>query len=190
MGPGWEPTAKGWDIWQLEPSQKGNLWLVRLCYNSMASTHKCKKTSSIHFARRFPWVKCFAPSKARLRHFGLATALCQNTPVPQANTSYHQQRAKRYETSATVSASLTTQSCLGQGLVEQYVPVRTPLNPDIELRRQETYSFSHLILKGKRKRKKACSVSASRYHHVLYHTATCLHVDDPGDESTIIPIIK
>lgn len=46
MGPGWEPAAKGLDIWQLEPSQEGNLQLVRLCYNAMASTHKCKKTAA------------------------------------------------------------------------------------------------------------------------------------------------
>lgn len=46
MGPGWEPAAKGLDIWQLEPSQEGNLQLVTLCYNAMASTHKCKKAAA------------------------------------------------------------------------------------------------------------------------------------------------
>jgi len=49
MGPGWEPADKGLDIWQLEPSQEGNLWLVILCYNIMDSTHKHTHTKRAAF---------------------------------------------------------------------------------------------------------------------------------------------
>lgn len=57
-------------------------------------------------------------------------------------------RVKSYETLTTASALLTTQSYVGQGLVEQYAPVRTQLNPDTDLSRQETHMFSHLTLIG------------------------------------------
>lgn len=40
MGPGWKPAAEGLDIWQLEPSQEGNLGLVGLCYDVMAPAHR------------------------------------------------------------------------------------------------------------------------------------------------------
>jgi len=84
-------------------------------------------------------------------------------------------RIKHYETSATFSASLTTQSYLGQGLGEQSVPVRTQLSPDTELRRQEPYIFP-TSFGGE---EKVYSSLASRYHRILYCSVRCLYVDDP-----------
>lgn len=60
-------------------------------------------------------------------------------------------RVKSCETLAVASALLTTQSYVGQGLVEQYFPVRTQLNPDTDLGSQEMYTLSHLTLKGRGK---------------------------------------
>lgn len=47
MEPGFKPAVKGLDIWQLEPSQEGNFCLVRLCFNSMAATHKRNKPAAL-----------------------------------------------------------------------------------------------------------------------------------------------
>lgn len=69
-------------------------------------------------------------------------------PQPLKPTHLSLNRLKSYETLAVASALLTTQSYLGQGLVEQYVPVRTQLNPDTEFSSQATHTFSHLTLKG------------------------------------------
>lgn len=106
---------------------------------------------------RFPRAKRFAPSTAKLRRFGLAAPLC-----PSSQHVYHQESAKRYETSSTVSASLSTGSYLGQGLAEQYVPARAPPNP--ELRRQETHSFPISVLKeGGKNPKPTHAALAARY---------------------------
>lgn len=137
-----------------------------------------QKNSIIHFTCRFPWVKCFATSKAKLRHFGLAATLYQNTPAPQTNTSYHQESSIMKH--QPVSASLTTQSYQGQGLAEQYVSARTQLNPYFEPQSQETYSFPISFWRGGWGEE--CSGLASRYHHVLCCTARHLHVDDPSSQ--------
>lgn len=152
MGPGWEPAVKGLDIWQLEPSQKGNLQLVRLCYNAMASTHKCKKTAAFTLhAGSLEWSALHLPKP----NLGILSWLPLYARTPQPIKPIHLTTESRIMKHQSQSLPHSPLSYLGQGLIEQYVPMRTQLNPDIELRRKETL-FSHLILKG------------GRYHVLFY----------------------
>lgn len=103
------------------------------------------KNSSIHFAYRFPWAKGFSSSKARLRHFGLWPYCMPEYLSPSstpANIFPPKETPLLWNTSH--SLCLTPQIYLGEGLVEQYAPASTLLNPDTELRRAET-SFPTLF---------------------------------------------
>lgn len=134
-----------------------------------------QESSSIHFACRFPWVKCFAPSKAKLKHLVLAATLCQNTPAHQANTSYHQ--VKNYETLVTVSASLTT--FLSRARINRAIrPHENSAESRHWIEKERDTVFPSHIDVGEI----ACFILPSRYHHILYYTVRCLHLNDHGSK--------
>lgn len=176
MGPGWEPADKGLDIWQLEPSQEGNLLL---CYDLMASTHKCKKPASFILHAGSPEWSALPLPKPSL---GILAWLLLYARIPQPLKPTHltTNRESSIMKHQPVSASLTTQSYQGQGLAEQYVSARTQLNPYFEPQSQETYSFPISFWRGGWGEE--CSGLASRYHHVLCCTARHLHLDDPSSQ--------
>lgn len=110
----------------------------------MASNHKDKKPATGFLEQ--------SASPLQKPSLGILDWLLLYARIPQPPKPTHLSlnRLKSYETLAVASALLTTQSYLGQGLVEQYVrvPVRTQLNPDTEFSSQATHTFSHLTLKG------------------------------------------
>lgn len=116
MGPGWEPADKGLDIWQLEPSQEGNL---RLCYNLMASTHKCKKPATFILHAGSPELSALPLPKPSL---GILAWLLLYARIPQPVKPTHlttNRESKHYETSA--SLCLTHHTVLSRARISRAI---------------------------------------------------------------------
>lgn len=148
MGSGCKPAAKGLDSWQLEPSQEGNLGLVRLCYDDMAPAHESTKSVVLTLHAGSREQKAFLIPEPGWGILSCDPTLHQNTLAPQ----YPSQHIFPPTVMKHQPQPVPHQFYLGEGLAEQYVPVSTELSPDPKSRRPGTYRF--LILFWRRRGEK------------------------------------